>query len=126
MMRWALPAAGLAFLASPALADPCEAPLPRRGAAFEGVVDYIVDGDGLCVRTPAGLVEVRLADFRAPELSEPAGPAAKAALQRLVMGRRVRCVASGRSYDRVVADCTLEGVSLGALMRAAGVREGGR
>lgn len=37
---------------------------------------YIADGDSLCVEVspgPAGWVEVRLADFYAPELSEPGG-----------------------------------------------------
>ena len=50
----------------------------------------------------------------------------KAALSRIVMGRRVECVAGKRSYDRVVASCTLGGRSVGDLMRAAGIREGGR
>jgi endonuclease YncB( thermonuclease family) len=36
------------------------------------------------------------------------------------------CVAGRRSYDRVVARCTVGGQSIGHLMRRAGVREGGR
>lgn len=39
--------------ASPALADPCEGPLPAKQASFTGVVRYVGDGDGLCVG-PAG------------------------------------------------------------------------
>jgi endonuclease YncB( thermonuclease family) len=124
----------LALLSSPALADPCHVipdrgPMPAwlsAGSAFSGPVGYVGDGDSLCVQTPAGLVEVRLADFYSPELAEPGGVEAKAMLERLAMGRPVECLAGRRSYDRVVAVCRLRGVSLGDLMRGAGVQEGGR
>jgi endonuclease YncB( thermonuclease family) len=130
-----------ALLASPfataALADPCEAipdrgPMPaylHKGAQFSGPVVYIGDGDSLCVGVgpqPSEWVEVRLADFYAPELREPGGQAAKGALAGIAMGRRAQCVAEHRSYDRVVAVCRIEGRSVGDLMRAAGVSEGGR
>ena len=90
---------------------------------------YVGDGDSLCVAmgpTPDQWVEVRLADFYAPELHEPGGPEAKAALEATAKGRAVSCIADHRSYDRIVAACTLEGVSLGDRMRAAGVAEGWR
>ena len=99
------------------------------GKAFSGPVVYIGDGDSLCVAvgpTQGNWVEVRLADFYAPELSETGGEAAKATLDRIAMGKRVDCVAQHRSYDRVVAVCTIQGVSLGDRMRAAGVSQGGR
>ena len=35
------------------------------------------------------------------------------------------CKAQKRSYDRVVAKCEIGGVSIGELMRAQGVAEGG-
>lgn len=114
------------LIATPALADPCEAPLPKPGQAFAGPVRYVGDGDSLCVDGPTGLVEVRIADFYAPELHAPGGRQAKAALERIAMGRRVECRAGKRSYDRVVARCTLAGISLGDRMRRAGVQEGGR
>jgi micrococcal nuclease len=118
-------------------ADPCKAipdngPLPvslRPGAAFSGPVAYVGDGDSLCVAVgpePAEWVEVRLADFYAPELREAGGEAARAALVGIAKGRRVECVADHRSFDRVVAVCRLQGVSLGDLLRRAGIREGGR
>lgn len=113
------------LIATPALADPCNAPLPRHGETFAGPVEYVGDGDGFCVRTSAGLVEVRVADFYAPELNDPGGREAKAVLERLVMGRTVRCVAGKRSYDRITARCTLNGASVGDLMRSR-VKEGGR
>jgi len=139
MLRFcALPALAMTLLfAVPALADPCEAvpkkgPTPphlRPGARFSGPVAHVIDGDGLCVATGPGRrdwVEVRIADFYAPELSEPGGPEAKAVLRRIAEGREVACVAGRRLYDRVVARCRLDGRDLGERMWAAGVREGGR
>ena len=41
------------------------------------------------------------------------------------MGRRAVCRADHLSYDRVVARCEIGGRSVGDLMRAAGVAEGG-
>jgi micrococcal nuclease len=128
MMRVAV-AVGLALWAGPALADPCEAPLPKAGTVFSGVVRYIGDGDGLCVG-PAGRpdrwIEVRLADFYAPELHDSGGRDAKDRLARLASGRTLVCRAGRRSYDRVVAACTLGGRPLGDLLRVAGGVEGGR
>lgn len=101
----------------------------HRGKHFTGPVVYVGDGDSLCVavgRGPGAWVEVRLADFYAPEISEPSGPAAARALQRMTMGRVVSCIADHRSYDRVAAVCWLDGVTLGDRLRAAGVQEGGR
>lgn len=110
-------------------ADPCEAPLPAAGTVFDGAVRYVGDGDSLCVG-PAGepgrWIEIRLADFRAPELHERGGPAAKRLLGQVAFGRRLRCLAGRRSYDRVVALCRIDGVPLGDLLRARGGREGGR
>lgn len=128
--------------ASPVLADPCKA-IPDRGPAptwarpgytVTGPVRYVADGDGLCVgpsSDPATWVEIRLADFYAPELREPGGPAARAVLERLTRGRTLTCTAvrgsGGKvvSYDRLIAVCRLGGVSLGDLMRRSGVAEGG-
>jgi micrococcal nuclease len=119
-----------------ALADPCKAvpdkgPMPahlKPGSTFSGPVAYVGDGDSLCVAvgpSPADWVEVRVSDFYAPELHEPGGQDAKAALERIAKGRRIECVAQHRSYDRVVASCSIQGVSLANWMRSAGVRESG-
>lgn len=137
MLRPALLAAVLLLASAvPALADPCEAPLPtKEGATFSGVVRYSGDGDMICVSDssdPATWIEVRLGDFDAPELTEPDGQEAKRALSRVAMGRRVACtVVTGRSgkttsYDRVIAVCTLGGRSLAEHLTDAGVRQGGR
>jgi len=126
----------------PALADPCKA-IPDGGAApaafingrtFQGRVVYVGDGDSLCVAIgpvldqlqPKNWVEVRLDDFYGPELSDSGGQSAKATLRRISFGKRLLCNGEKQSYDRVVAHCTLEGRSVGDLMRQAGVREGGR
>lgn len=130
-------AAFLVVLASPALADPCKAipdrgPMPpylAKGKTFSGPVTYVGDADSLCVavggRAPENLVEVRVADFYGPELNAPGGRAGKATLERIANGRHVVCTAGRRSYDRVVATCRLGGVTIGDLMRGAGVEEGG-
>ncbi len=132
---------GLAVLAAlttatAAKADPCKAipdrgPMPsylHRGAHFSGPVVYVGDGDSLCVAVgqgPANWVEIRLEDFYAPELHSPTGPAAKAALEKIAMGRNAECVANHQSYDRVVATCRIGGRSIGDLLKAAGSIEGG-
>lgn len=121
----AVPVIVALLAAGPAFADPCEAPLPKAGERFSGEVKYVGDGDSLCVETASGLVEVRLADFYAPELSEVGGPEAKRELKRVAMWRRLDCVAGRRSYDRVVAVCRRDGVSVGEIMKTL-VEEGGR
>lgn len=118
-----------------AFADPCEGPLPRSaGAEFSGIVRYVGDGDSLCVGAssdPSTWIEVRLADFNAPELHADSGAAARAALERLAMGQNAQCVVTrGRnrrvvSYDRVIATCRIGGRRIGEALRAAGAREGG-
>lgn len=113
----------------PAFADPCKGALPRKGATFSGVVRYVGDGDGLCVG-PAGhpdrWIEIRLADFYAPELHERGGGDAKRRLEGATMGKLLVCRAGRRSYDRVVAACTLAGRPLGDVLRRTGGTEGGR
>ena len=122
----------MAFLAAgpmAAFADPCEGQLPSPGVRFEGAVRYVGDGDSLCVGNtadPKTWVEVRVADFYAPELHAPGGEAAKRTLQNLAMGRSIQCVAGKRSYDRVVALCSINGSSVGDMMRRSGITEGGR
>ncbi|MDT9600441.1 nuclease [Sphingosinicella rhizophila] len=123
-------------LASPAAADPCTAPLPtREGHTFSGFVRYVGDGDSLCIGAsadPRTWIEVRLADFDAPELHAALGARAKAALKAVALRRPAMCTAvRGRSgrvrvYDRVVALCSIEGRSIGTLLRQAGAPEGDR
>lgn len=121
--------------AAPAQADPCEGPLPSAaGQKFEGLVRYVGDGDSLCVgqaADPGTWIEVRLADFDAPELHAPEGRRAKALLEQVAFGHRARCEArpgrSGRviSHDRVIAVCRVDGRSIGDLLREHHAPEGG-
>lgn len=129
-MRYALALAAGLVLASavPALADPCTAPLPKPGTEFSGTVRYAGDGDQICVSDsadPSTWVEVRLADFYAEELTKPGGKEARDTLRGLVMGKRVDCLAERPNWDRIIAVCTVGGVSIGDRMRRAGVPEGG-
>ncbi|MFC3077704.1 thermonuclease family protein [Phenylobacterium terrae] len=135
-MRRRLAAIVLALVPAAGHADPCEGPLPARpGVTVSGTVRYVGDGDSLCVGDgpdPARWVEVRLADFDAPELRAPGGADAKARLARLVLGRPIACVTSAgrngrvRVHDRVIARCKVAGRPLGAQIRALGGRDGGR
>lgn len=137
MMRNLLAAALLVVgLATSAAADPCTAvpetgPTPEHltpGKRFGGPVTYIGDGDSFCVATGASnasWVEVRIADFNAPELSDPGGAAARDVLEQLVRYKRASCVSGNRTHDRIAARCTVGGQSVADLMRGAGVREGG-
>jgi endonuclease YncB( thermonuclease family) len=136
-LRRIIGGAGLTLvITSIALADPCTAPVNhfRPGDRFVGQVRYVGDGDSICIGrspNPRTWVEVRLADFYAPELHAPGGEWAKATMMRLARGRMAMCTAQigdhGRvtSYDRVIAVCRINGVSLGDQMRRASVREGG-
>jgi endonuclease YncB( thermonuclease family) len=118
-----------------AFADPCEAELPTKaGAVFAGTIKYVGDGDSLCVGTGSkgsAWVEVRLADFDAPELSTKEGKRGKGILEREAMGKAVSCtVTKGRSgktttYDRVLAVCRVGGVTIGDMLRRAGAPTGG-
>lgn len=127
----------LSALVGHALADPCQA-VPdhglapawlAHGARFSGPVVYIGDGDSLCVAvgpSESQWVEVRIADFYAPELREHGGAQAKAMLARIAQGRNVSCLADHQTYDRIAATCWIQGRSIGDLMRSSGVAEGGR
>ncbi len=127
----------IAMIALPAVAhaDPCEGELPSRsGQVFSGTVRYVGDGDSICVgktTDPNEWIEVRLADFDAPELREPDGRRSREVLLELAHDREVSCMAtrgrSGRvvSHDRVIATCQLGGQTLGDLLRERGAPEGG-
>jgi micrococcal nuclease len=132
----ALVSLALLAIATPALADPCEAIDAKGrfpawlapGQAFAGTVRFVIDGDGLCVgdsEDPARWVEIRLEDFDAPELREPGGWAAKRMLVTMALDRPVICRGWRTNHDRLVATCSLEGETLGDRMRRAGIAEGG-
>ena len=128
----------LALCASQAHADPCEAVVTgyKAGAVVTGAVRYVGDADSLCVGqgpNPRTWIEIRLADFYGPELNAPGGRAAKQTLVDLAKGKAVVCTVRQSdhgprtyTYDRLIAQCRIDGTSLSDLMRRAGVNEGGR
>jgi len=135
MIRLVLTASILA-VAAPALADPCTAPVEsyKPGQRITGLVRYAGDGDSLCVgpsSDPRSWVEIREAQWFAPELNEADGRQAKAVMDGLV-GRRAICTVerghnrSTRSYDRVIAACKVDGRPIGKIMAQAGIAQGGR
>ena len=91
------------------------------------VVAYVNDGDTLRCQDGA---RIRLAGIDAAELPghcrpgrhcAPGDPyAAKRALEQLVLGRTLRCLANGRSYDRITAWCSAGKVDLSCAMVASG------
>jgi micrococcal nuclease len=133
MTRTALAFAALALFAGPALADPCAGALPKRGTTFSGTIIHVIDGDSVCVAPPGGerdaqrWIEIRVEDFSAPERGEPGGADATRIARRILLNQQAACAAGRRSYDRVVATCTLrDGRTIGDAMRRAGAPEGGR
>lgn len=90
--------------------------------AFVCAVAWVIDGDTFICRDGR---HVRLAGIDAPELHgcpkwRSCTPGdAKESLHTLVglaKGRDARCEDVGRSYDRVLAFCTVDGVDLGCAM----------
>jgi micrococcal nuclease len=123
----ALTGLGIAATAQ-ANSNPCPGALPRPGVTFGGVVHAVLEGDTICVSEKPyfkNWVKIRLGDFNAPELDRPGGEAARAALEQIAKGQRVVCVSGGRSFDRVVARCTIVKKGLGSFLREAGVEQGG-
>lgn len=87
----------------------------------------VTDGDTF--RCADG-TRIRLAAIDAPEMPgscqagrncAPGNPyKSKAALQRLISGRTVQCVPVGRSYNRIVAWCSIGGQDLSCVMVSSG------
>lgn len=93
--------AALALLCTPALAQKKRA----EPAPVSGVVTRIVDGDTLWV-APAGQppFAVRLRDIDAPEICQPHGPEARAALEEYALGQAVTMRIFARdTHGRAVA-----------------------
>lgn len=94
-----------------------------RAERFEALVLRVKDGDSLVVeRTPQKRVsEIRLAGIDAPELGQPWGPSARAALRRLVQGRQVTVVVVDRDrYGRLVGKVWVGQVYVNAAMTRSG------
>ncbi len=107
----ALGALGLASAAAPAAAQSKNRPAQGQ----QGLVVAVTDGDTLTLRLPDGKpVTVRLRDIDAPEICQPWGPEAKAALSELALNKLAILTPSARdSFGRVVGRITVEELDVG-------------
>jgi micrococcal nuclease len=111
MLKRALMLALVTACAAPARPEPL--PIVRdcapggfvalREPVWTGAATAIIDGDSFCL----GEAEIRLQRFDAPEWDEAGGPEARDALGALLARGPVTCEARARSYDRVIAACSL-------------------
>ena len=108
----------LAMCASPSLAQ-----TPRT---VSGVVTQVMDADTLRLGNQkirlwgADALELRQTCVNAQRQTWNCGSQAQARLADLVQNKTITCVVRGTSYDRLVAQCELNGVDLSRMM----VREG--
>jgi endonuclease YncB( thermonuclease family) len=96
---------------------------PLRAAPFEARVLRVKDGDSLVVERvrEKRVTELRLHGIDAPELGQPWGPSARAALRRLVDGKLVLVEVVDRDrYGRLVSKVWVGRVSVSAAMAASG------
>ena len=100
--------------------------IPAAAAEISGVVTAVHDGDTLTLSTGD---KVRVFGIDAPELAQkclhgdvcvPCGERAREALLALTAGKSVVCVHRGKSYRRIVGECSVDGVAIGPWM----LREG--
>jgi endonuclease YncB( thermonuclease family) len=113
-IRGAILTAGVLALAGHGAAlEPAQRPQDVVGRA-----EFVADGDTLAVAATL----IRLQGIAAPEIEQPGGRQSRAALIRLVQGRRLHCRLTGeRSYNRWIGTCRREdGADLGAAMVAGG------
>lgn len=76
----------------------CAAPGPY-------LVTRVIDGDTFYVQGPDGRDRVRLRRINAPELDEPGGPEAKAALEQRLLHKRIHLTIYARDrYGRAIAE----------------------
>lgn len=88
---------------------------------ISGRVTAVHDGDTFSI----GAVDVRVFGIDAPELAQacgdrPCGRDARAALSDLVLGRDLTCRIRGRSFGRLVGECSADGTAIGPAMLARG------
>ena len=66
-----------------------QGPILVAEEVFHGAVTSIEDGDSLVVKTPTESITIHLEGIDAPEMSQPGGFEAKAALRELTLGKKV-------------------------------------
>jgi len=123
-----LAVAGTAFLPTACDAAPdakanakTEATPDAGPLRLDGRVVGVGDGDSLTLLVDRERIRIRLAQIDAPELGQPYGKRAKAALSALAFGKRARVeVVDIDRYGRTVGEVFVDGIDLNREM----VREG--
>jgi len=98
-----------------------------RSGEIHGTIDRIYDGDTFWICDSEKCTKIRTCGIDAPEKKEPMSRKSEAALKVLVAGKKVICIEVGHgtvcdgrsrsaSRDRVVAQCSIGGVDMGAWM----------
>ena len=77
-----------------------------------GVVTSVHDGDTLRI----GHQAIRLWGVNAVELSDEGGYAARDVLRTIALGQEISCVINGKSYKRLVGQCTIHGRDVAEIM----------
>ncbi|MDD2920150.1 thermonuclease family protein [Rhodoferax sp.] len=98
-------------------------PASLQARVWTGVVTHVSDGDTLWLRPADGSVprKVRLLGLDAPELCQPGGEAARAALQGLVAGKPVQVTVNFQdSYGRDLGRLRVDARDVGAALVSAG------
>lgn len=92
-------------------------------SAFAGVVTHVTDGDTLWIKPDAGgpVRKLRIEGIDAPEICQPGGAVARAALARRVQRQHVQVALRAHDvYGRGVARIQLHGRDLGGELVRAG------
>jgi len=115
---------GLVVLLACLLAIPAaQASSPKARAAWQGTVTHVTDGDTLWVRPQHGGAprQIRLDGIDAPEICQPHGETARAALVGRVLGQPVQVrVRRTDDYGRALAHLSLQGQDVGRWMVTQG------
>ncbi len=91
--------------------------------AWPGVVTHVSDGDTVWVQPLQGgeVYKLRLQGIDAPEICQPWGPQARAALHALLQGQVVEVQGRYRdTYGRLLAQLSRQGIDVGAWMVGQG------
>lgn len=100
---------------------------PAAAETISGTVSKVHDGDTLTLDSG---VKIRVFGIDAPELHQqcmdangtcaPCGDVSRQALTVLTLGKQVSCVVRGKSYNRVVGECSVGDIQIGPWMLSHG------
>lgn len=85
---------------------------------FDLTPTHVRDGDTIEVDS----IPIRFSGVSAPELKAPLGLKSKKYMERLVLGKEVRCELNGaKTYDRFVGVCYWDSIDIGIRIIQAGL-----